>query len=174
VCLAALSGVANAVKLKLEQAPDKPGVFYIHINGPIKEGEGENFRNWFGANGIGYNKALVYLNSPGGNAIAGFTIGMAIRRWAFSTFIAPNTRCASACADIWLAGNPRFVGPGAAVGFHQSTTLEGDVMSVQYYQALGLPDRTIRYLLRAAPDDMQWLTPADATEDGITYKCWRC
>jgi hypothetical protein len=88
--------------------------------------------------------------------------------------------CESMCAAIWAAGHDRFVGNDAHLGFHtvymkvghgkrekDVPSKSGNEMMTAYYTYLGLSKSTIAYLIKAAPNDMAWLTQEKATELGI-------
>lgn len=119
------------------------------------------------------------LHSPGGLLVESMIIGMTIHEFGFVTFVGDNGECASACADIWLAGKVRYVSEEAAIGFHRASLSDkktgkylgpsklGDDMLKAYYQRLGLTEAAIRYLLSANPKDMTWLKGDKADEVGI-------
>src|SRR5262245_53027703 len=71
------------------------------------------------------SKAVVALDSDGGNLLAGIRIGTDIRLRSFVTLVPSGARCASACAIAWLGGARRFMGENAMVGFHAAYREEG-------------------------------------------------
>ncbi len=94
----------------------------------------------------------------------------------FDTWVPSGVRCASACADIWLAGTRRLMGKDARIGFHAAYSIEeekpeisaqGNALTGAYYRDLGLSYDAISYLTRPHPSSMTWLTPADAKRFGI-------
>jgi hypothetical protein len=92
------------------------------------------------------------------------------------TLVPTGVQCASACALAWLGGTKRLMGPGALIGFHAASvsqngqTIEtgvGNALLAAYLNKLGLPDRAIVFITQAHPDDITWLTMADAEREGI-------
>jgi len=60
----------------------------------------------------------VHLDSVAGMVVEAIDIGNTIRIFKFNTFVADGAICASACGLIWLAGDRRYLGANAALGFH--------------------------------------------------------
>lgn len=121
-------------------------------------------------------KAIVSFSSGGGAVLPAIEIGTAIRMKGFSTLVPANTYCASACAISWLGGVRRFMGKEARVGFHavyidnngqKIETSVGNALVGAYANRIGLPDRAVIYITRAAPEEMTWLNLADAEKQGI-------
>src|SRR5687767_773155 len=69
---------------------------------------------------------VVFQNSPGGVLDAALRIGNAIRLKEFDTMVAAYSECASACAYTWLAGERRYLEPGAKVGFHAAYQIDAE------------------------------------------------
>ncbi len=120
------------------------------------------------------SKALVVLQSDGGNAFAGIEIGKLIRLRNFSTLVPDNIRCASACALAWLGGTHRLMGATAKIGFHavymRDTGQEagaGNALVGAYLSQIGLRDIAVYYITQAAPTSMTWLSLAAAQKVGI-------
>jgi hypothetical protein len=122
------------------------------------------------------NDAVVVLNSQGGSVLAAIEMGKAIRLRDFATAVPENALCASACALMWLAGNPRFIGQGAHIGFHASyidrngTLLESGVANAlvgAYLNQLGLSQRAIAFVTSAPPEGMEWLDASKARSIGV-------
>lgn len=74
----------------------------------------------------------IHLNSPGGNLIAGMTLGNMIRELGLkSDVIAYNGEidmpggCMSACALAYIGGSSRSIGEGSRLGFHQFSSSGG-------------------------------------------------
>lgn len=67
--------------------------------------------------------AAIVLDSPGGDLNAGITISELVSLEGISTWIPEDAECASACALIFFAGNPRRL--EGRVGVHQYRTLGG-------------------------------------------------
>ena len=121
-------------------------------------------------------KAVVVLNSHGGNLVAGIEIGKAIRLKEYSTIVSKSGVCASSCALAWLGGIQRFMEPGAQVGFHVAyiqdqdgikETGQGNALAGAYLNQLGLPQSAVLYVTAAAPQEMNWLSADEAKKIGI-------
>ncbi|MBY2915996.1 hypothetical protein [Rhizobium leguminosarum] len=146
----------------------------ISVTGVLNDGDEIIFRNLATAS----SKALVFLNSEGGDLKAGIEIGRAIRLRGFATATPPGTLCASACALTWLAGSPRFLQPESNIGFHAAYRVvdgkasESGVANAlvgAYLNQLGLSETAIAYVTSAPPEGIAWLTAAKAQTVGITY-----
>lgn len=168
-----ICGAANAAEITAMPVKDREGI--ILIEGDLKYQDREIFLTKIAP----FSGGLVILNSKGGSAYAGIEIGKAIRMRGFKTWVESGTICASACAIAWLGGTERLVGKAAIVGFHSVYKLEGgapietgvgNAMYGAYLAQLGLSDRAIVYLSDAAPTSMNWLTPADAENIGISLR----
>ena len=61
----------------------------------------------------------IDLNSPGGRVAEGKRAAKLIRARHLATYT--GVVCASACTIAYLGGDPRYLGPGAKLGFHQYT-----------------------------------------------------
>jgi hypothetical protein len=114
------------------------------------------------------------FRSNGGSAVAGIQIGESIRLKGFTTVVAGNAYCASACAIAWLGGTPRLMSAEARVGFHAAYSSEtgqetgvGNASVGAYLNKIGLPYSAVIYITRAAPYSMTWLSIADAEKQGI-------
>lgn len=122
------------------------------------------------------DRAVVVLNSSGGNLYAGIEIGKAIRLKSFSTLVPKNSVCASACAIAWLAGDHRFVEANGQVGFHAAYTEDAgrkissgmaNAMVGAYLNQLGFSQSAIMYVTSAPPEAIQWLSELDAKNYGL-------
>ena len=126
-----------------------------------------------------YPKATISLRSDGGSVVAGIQIGENIRLKGFTTVVAGDPRCASACAIAWLGGTPRLMSAEARVGFgfhaaYDNKTGEetgvGNALVGAYLNKIGLPYSAVIYITQAAPNSMTWLSIADAEKQGIDVK----
>lgn len=126
-----------------------------------------------------YPQALVKLNSPGGNLLAGLQIGRLVRHRNFSTAVIGDSTCASICAIIWLAGTSRYTDTTARIGFHAAASVKNGVAQESgapnavlgsFLGSLGLSDKAIAYLTSSAPTSMTWLTESKANELGLNVK----
>jgi len=126
----------------------------------------------------GLDHAIVVLNSPGGNLVAGLAIGRLVRLRAFATAVPDDAMCASACALAWLGGTTRYLGSRSALGFHAASVMHGrqavetgvgNALIGSYLARLGLSERAVVYITAAKPSDIQWLHPDDAKAVGIEF-----
>lgn len=150
----------------------------ITLEGELKPGDNSSFAQA----AIYAENAIVILSSPGGDLQAGMEIGEIIRIKEYSTLVPKDFSCASVCALAWLAGQPRYMEPGARIGFHAPRRTDdptnradsaGSALVGAYLSKLGLPSRAIAYFTEKQPDDMQWLTLKDADRLGIYVKEFR-
>ena len=144
----------------------------ITIEGKIDYGDDRKFLDA----ALSVPNAVVALSSPGGNLDAGLLVGRVIRRLHFTTVVAPDTVCASACAIAWLGGTRRVMSDTSKVGFHAAyieqdgKTSESGMANAlvgAFLNEIGLQSTAVRYVTQAAPDDIQWLSFADAKSLGI-------
>lgn len=140
----------------------------VTIDGEIDFGDVEQFQSKAGL----LNDATVVLRSRGGRLVPALRIGEAIRSKGYSTYV--HDYCASACALIWLAGQPRYMSPTAQIGFHaaydENSGQEGGMANAlvgAFLTKMGLPYEAVIYATVAAPNSMKWLTLADAKRLGI-------
>ena len=125
----------------------------------------------------GASNGIVILQGPGGSLLAGIRIGTLIRLNGFDTAVSNGTYCASACAFAWLAGETRYVGGNGSVGFHAAYRVEngrnletgaGNALVGAYLDRLGLNYDAIIFVTSAPPDSINWLTPSQAKNLGIS------
>ncbi len=143
----------------------------VRLSGPIEAGDFDKFSA--AANEL--RDAVVQLDSPGGLVREGIKIGQLIRAREFSTVVPNGKLCASACGYIWLAGKIRSVESAANVGFHaayladgkQTISSTGNALIGAYLAELGFKELVVIYTTEAAPREMRWLTPKDASYLGL-------
>lgn len=71
---------------------------------------------------------IVVLSSTGGNVYPAFNLGNMIRANNYSTKIAENNICVSACGLVFMSGVKRYMAMASAdtkVGFHQMIRIDG-------------------------------------------------
>ena len=160
---------ANAATIEYD---NDEGVNVISIMGRIDAGDDDRFDQL--ASGL-TGLTVVVLHSPGGLVNEGLNIGIAVRRNRYTTAMPNDAMCASICGMIWLAGQPRLLGPNSKIGFHAAyrgdgqESGKGNALIGAYLAKSDLSYDAIAYMTDAAPDDMQWLNPDDAVKYGITY-----
>jgi hypothetical protein len=145
----------------------------IGLQGEIKSEDVATFRSVASASG----KAVIVLDSGGGAALAGIEMGKLIHLKHFATFVPEDTLCASSCALMWLAGNPRLIAPGGTVGFHAvyipqgdgtlMTSGSGNALVGAYLDQLGFSGDVIAYVTHAPPERMGWLSEGTARAIGL-------
>jgi hypothetical protein len=144
----------------------------IIITGRLNDGDEKRFNLVMQR----YSKGAVLLMSPGGNLLTGLEIGRIIRMRNFATGVAPETRCASACALAWLGGTQRFMSSNSLIGFHAVSIVDkgaitetglGNAVVGAYLTTLGLPLSAVVYISKASPDQITWLNLEDAKRVGI-------
>jgi hypothetical protein len=146
----------------------------VSLQGEIKAEDVATFRGAADASG---GKTVVVLNSGGGAAFAGIEMGKLIHLKHFATLVPEDTLCASSCALMWLAGNPRLIAPGGAVGFHAvympqgdgklMTSGSGNALVGAYLNQLGFSGDVIAYVTHAPPEKMGWLSEGIARVIGL-------
>jgi hypothetical protein len=121
-------------------------------------------------------KAVVALDSEGGLVLPSIGMGKAIRLKNFATVVGENTLCASACALMWLAGNPRYIGLSAHIGFHAAfierngTLMESgqaNALIGAYLDRLGLSESAVAFVTSAPPEKIEWLDASKAQTIGV-------
>ena len=111
LCLAlTASGVAQArVEVDILSARDKTAV--VRVVGQIQEGEDEQLKQeLLTLQQAGYRLKLnaIVLDSPGGSGSTGDAMGRLIRQNKLNTYVAPKSRCASACVSVLSGGLVRM------------------------------------------------------------------
>ena len=124
-----------------------------------------------------FQRAIVFLESPGGVLSAGIAIGITIQSKGLSTFVPENATCASACAIAWLGGIERFATPKSRIGFHAAydsrTGNESGVANAilgAYLSGLGLSFAAIEFVTEKPPDELNVLTLNNAKARGINVQ----
>jgi len=144
----------------------------IFVGGTFKLHDDEAFVR----RALGRRNPVIVLSGPGGSAVAGIRIGQFVRFHGWDTIVPEGESCTSACALAWLGGVHRYMGVSSHVGFHATYRMQegravesgvGNAIVGAYLNSLGLPERAVIYVTQSAPDDMQFLTPSDASALGI-------
>ena len=166
---------ARAAEIKLMRFP-KAGLSMIAVIGEITQEDGQRFSE-VAARVQG--RGVVAFASPGGSLIAGLQIGQVTRLHHFATYVADGVVCASACAFAWLSGAPRMMQEHSRIGFHAAFVETGgakvesgvgNALAGAYLNNLQLSFEAIVYVEQAHPDEITWLTIADANRLGITVR----
>ena len=144
----------------------------ITIQGNFVEGDDHKFRRL----ALQSRNAIVYLDSNGGRLDPALEIGNMIRLRGYATAV-QDANCTSACAMVWLAGQPRVMNNFTSIGFHVpfvtekngkrvSTPLDGAVAGA-YLTSLGFSKHVVTYVVTASADETHWLNAITARKLGI-------
>lgn len=87
----------------------------LEFSGAIVPGAAEALERVL--DGAARGAKLLHLSGPGGFQSEAFRMSAVVRRHRLSTYV--RTECDSACATVFLAGAPRVLRSGAALGFHR-------------------------------------------------------
>ncbi|MDO6727715.1 hypothetical protein Q4544_12310 [Cognatishimia sp. 1_MG-2023] len=144
----------------------------IDITGPIESGNAERFYELSQRT----EKAIVFLQSPGGLVGEGLSIAAEIGQRGFTTIVAPGAECHSICAVIWVSGGSRRMDSTSIIGVHaayrnkamedgtsqksESGVANADIGS--FLTHVGLSREAIRYFTTAGANQVLPITPAIA------------
>ncbi len=144
----------------------------ITVKGDFRLGDENKFRSA----ALATNKATVYLESKGGKLYPALEIGKMIRIKGFATAV-QEAECASSCAMVWLAGEPRMMSNFTSIGFHtpyvidkngktKSDVTHGALVG-SYLTSLGFSQKAVMFVVTAGADEMHWLQKSTADKLGI-------
>lgn len=126
-----------------------------------------------------FPRAMVYLDSAGGALVPAIEIGKLLRAHHHATAVLDGSTCTSACALIWIAGTPRYLGPQGRLGFHASYSDEGgrlvetgvgNAMVGHYLAQLQLSEGATVFATIASPYEINWLTAENSGEAEIPFE----
>lgn len=140
-----------------------PGQKGILIRGPIEIGDDDRFYDLAGQ----ADRAIVFLESPGGAVDTGISIGSEIAIRGFTTLVLDGDGCHSICAVIWVSGARRYMSPNADISVHAAYRFEEDARGETdaaesgvanakigaYLNELGLSRTAIEYFTVARPNE---------------------
>lgn len=141
----------------------EPGQKLILVRGPIETGDDERFYELAEQ----ADRAIVFLESPGGIVDAGLSIGAEVAMKGFTTLVLDGDGCHSICAIIWISGARRYMSPNARISVHaayrletntdgQADAAESGVANADigaYLNELGLSRQAIYYFTLARPEE---------------------
>ena len=151
------------------------GVEAIVITGDILDDDDARFRDLSQR----FPHAVVYLESAGGALVSAIEIGKLVRAQRHATAVLDGNTCTSACALIWIAGSPRYLGVDGRLGFHASyaddggrlvETAVGNAMVGHYLSQLDLTEDAAIFATIASPYEINWLTADNSGEAGIPFE----
>jgi hypothetical protein len=119
-------GVVVAVLIVLLVAPTAKAATFTHdgnairLEGDIERGDANTLQSLITSTGI----TTLYLNSNGGNALEGYSLGYTINRNGMLTIVGDTDTCLSACAVAFIGGTSKVL--SGNLGFHVAwSTQEG-------------------------------------------------
>ncbi|SDZ57285.1 hypothetical protein SAMN05444004_12326 [Jannaschia faecimaris] len=154
----------------LSDDPSVPTI--IHLKGEIESGDAEEFER----RAANRAKVTLILESPGGLVAEALRIGATVRLRDFSTMVAADAECYSACGLVWLASQRRYIAASSQIGFHAAYRRVGDYLEESgeanaligsYLTHLGLRIEAIRFFTRSGPQELALLTPFRSRALGI-------
>jgi hypothetical protein len=188
VMLGAMAQPAAALEISRHAPKDSAEVNAIQLTGKIEPGDTFNLQVYIASLPKKPN-IVVYLHSPGGNLGEGMRLGLFFYRNKIETVVESKTSCTSACAIAFLGGRDNADGKArrtkhstANLGFHsfsrefdrdRSYTAEDLKMIVrrtqvgvfavaEYLRSIGTDLDFVRLMLRAAANEMNYLSNDDA------------
>lgn len=173
LCLLGLAAAPAAAAV--EHSTLDGGVEAIFITGDIRDGDDAQF----GELSRRFPRAVVYLESAGGALMPAIEIGKRVHAQRHATAVLDGSVCTSACALIWIAGSPRYLGPRGRLGFHASYSDEGgrlvetgvgNAMVGHYLAQLDLPEDAAVFATIASPYEINWLTAENSGAAGIRFE----
>lgn len=168
--VAMLAGMpAHAAEMRVAKLASGPVVL---VAGALAYGDGERFTAMTAALP---KTTMVVFNSPGGNLLAGLTIGETIRKRGYTTLVGDGSTCASSCAIAWLGGSKRYLASGGRLGFHAASngdgvSAPGNAIVGAYMARLGLNQDAVYALTAASPYEIAWVDASRARSLGITVE----
>ena len=160
---------AQAAEMRVAKLASGPVVL---VAGAFDFGDGERFT----ALTAPLPKATtIVFDSPGGNLLAGLSIGETMRARGFSSAVASGSTCASSCAIAWLGGAKRYLASGGRLGFHAASngdgiSAPGNAIVGAYMARLGLSQDAVFALTAASPYEIAWLDAPRAKSLGISVE----
>ena len=171
MAFALLQGPAHGADISLTRGVDG-NEDVVSIQGPFNLGDDAKFK----AIALRTDRATVVLDSPGGKVQPALEIGRVIRIKGFSTAVQGN-QCASACALVWLAGEPRMMSTLTPIGFHASYAIDDQGKKTSdaaqgarigaYLTGLGFNSKVVTFAVSAGAKEMRWLQKGMAERLGI-------
>lgn len=147
----------------------------IALVGPITQGDFNKIRQL--TYDIPAGQGILILNSQGGVAYEGISIGEYVRSSGISTAVLPNDECYSSCAIIWAAGKDKYASlPNSIIGFHAIydgyTREQSGFANAKLGAVLGrwgYTDSAIEFMTFAKPSQFNYLTYNTAYKYNIQY-----
>ena len=190
--LGAIAQPASAVEISQHVLKDSAEVNAVLLKGKIDDGDTFDLQVYI-ASLPKKPSIVVYLDSPGGNLREGMRLGRFFNQNKIETVVDSKTRCTSACALAFLGGRDsngkpqRTKASSAGVGFHSFTRdfdkerqytaddlkvviqrTQTEVYGVaEYLRSIGSDMDFLRIMLRAANNEMNFISNDDAIALGV-------
>jgi len=164
------------------------GLFQVFADGEITADTPTAFSDFVKQNAGSLAQTLTF-NSPGGDLLAGLTLGRAIRRAGWSTnigtpglsdFLPKPGECDSACTLAFLGGRVRIMANGSKYGVHRFWgKTEGDTQQetqkiagelVAYIREMGVSAEMYTLMTQGEPEHVKYLDRETMTRARITTK----
>ena len=120
---------AGAATFEVTKYADSEDV-YIEVDGPIEQGDLERLKTAYKDPRVPQNTTLI-MHSPGGDGEEMVKLIEYIKQKRLNTRVTNNSRCMSACAYMWLAGNTKYSDKSSVIGFHVSSA-----SNVEYFKQI--------------------------------------
>lgn len=162
--------------LQFERVAIDSGAVVVVLRGSIIQGDAERLVAFIGGMTRSDRIAALFLDSPGGNVVEAERLAGGIAAAKLSVAVAGDGKCASACFLLFAASPRKYAGINALIGVHSASedgreTLASMGMTTAMARdaaAYGIPPSIIGKMVQAAPGRMEWLTPFDFEQMGVT------
>ncbi|MEX2033808.1 MAG: hypothetical protein WEA28_01295 [Xanthobacteraceae bacterium] len=196
IMLGAIAQPATALEISRHEAKDSAEVNAILLKGKGELGDTFDLQIYIASLPKKPN-IVVYLNSPGGNLAEGIRLGGFFYQNKIETVVESKTGCTSACALAFLGGRDNGSGKPrrtkfstAGLGFHsfsrefdKTRSYTADDLKVivrgtqvqvfavaEYLRSIGTDLDVVRLMLRAAANQMNYLSNDDAI--ALNIRVW--
>ena len=196
-CLAWPLAHAADFQLKPLELHQAGRVQAIHVEGAVKEGDGQRFQQFLAALDPAQEQATLWLvlNSEGGSVRETLNIARQVRSRGFITHVPADSRCISACLFLYAAGLIRVPGVTAPnvpftpnIGIHraflsrdflaQLSLSQAQELTRAMYQSLerafrefDIPPAVYQNALMTSSSQVRWLSESETRSLG-TYPPW--
>ena len=148
----------------------------VVLRGSIIQGDAERLVAFFRGMPKSDRIVALFLDSPGGNVVEAEKLANGIAAAKLSVAVAENSKCASACFLLFAASPRKYAGTNALIGVHSASengqeTLASMGMTTAMARdaaAFGIPSSIIGKMVQSTPGRMEWLTPLDFQQMGVT------
>jgi hypothetical protein len=152
----------------------------VMIDGPVLPGDAVRLIDALIAQkNSGKVTERIFLNSPGGQVVAGVQIADVINKSGIAVVVGKGRVCASICVLMLAAGKERWVYSDSklgvhSVGSHQGGLLDGAIqpesvtdrsltlLIARAMKGFGVPDAVIVKMITTPPDAISGINDADA------------